>query len=286
MRFITTASSDVGIVKKVNQDAISVKTADTSKGKIVFAIICDGMGGFEQGELASASVVHAYSKWFEESFLRNINLMDDMRIKWEWEMLAHRANRVLGEYGELQNIKVGTTLNVVLIYPNHYCVMNIGDCRLYQLDENIVQVTKDHSWVARQVELGKMTKEEARLDARNNRLLQCIGAMGSIEPDFYIGDVKDNDIFMMCCDGVRNKVNDEELFYFLHPSCMVDESVMTNNMLYIFELNKLRNERDNMSMILIRAVETTAVIHDEDNEFESVIEKDITFMESKNYLEI
>ena len=284
MRYIVTGNSDVGKVKKVNQDSFCVKIADTGKGKAVFAVLCDGMGGFEQGELASATVVKAYVKWFEESFLENITLMDYMRIKWDWERLAYRLNEAISAYGTTNNIKIGTTATVFLIYCDQFYVMNVGDCRLYRLAENIEQITNDHSWVALQVELGNMTKEEARLDKRNNKLLQCIGAMWEVKPDFFTGNVVEDNVFMMCCDGVRNKVNDEELFYFLHPSCLVDEKIMNNNMLYLFELNKLRDERDNMTIILIRAVESTMIIHDDETDF--VIEKEITFMESKKYLEI
>lgn len=284
MRYLTSASSDIGAVKKNNQDAISMKIADTSCGKAVFAILCDGMGGFEQGELASATAVHTFSKWFEGTFLNNLSIMDDRRIKWEWEMLANKVNIAIYEYGIANNIKIGTTLLVLLIYKDKYYCMNVGDCRLYNLNEEIIQITKDHSWVAEQVELGNMTKEEARFDKRNNRLTQCIGGMRDISPDFYSGKVIENEIFMMCCDGVRNKVYDDELLYFLHPSCMVDENIMKNNMLYIFELNKLRHERDNMSMILVRAEESTLILHDDDRE--AIIEKDITLIESKTFLDV
>ncbi len=284
MRYIVAGSSDKGILKNTNQDALSVKIANTNYGKVVFAILCDGMGGFEQGELASSTTVHAFSKWFEECFLKNIEYMDDFRIKKELGDLAVDVNTVIYDYGISNTMRIGTTLLVVLIIKDKYYCMNIGDCRLYKLNRDIVQLTTDHSWVAQQVELGIMSKEEARTSKRKNQLTRCLGAELNVVGDFYEGNVEENDIFILCCDGVRNKVYDNELFYYFHPTCMLEDKAMYNNINYIFELNKSRHEKDNMSIILIRAIESTMIIYNK--KIESLIEKDITIIESDEYLNV
>lgn len=284
MRYIATGNSDIGISKKVNQDAVSIKVAKTGCGEVVFAVLCDGMGGFKQGEVASASVVNAYNRWFTEVFLKSVDTMDKTIIYSEWEQLAKRLNERIYIYGKSHNFRIGTTLTAILMYKEKYFIMNIGDGRAYELYQNIVQLTKDHSWVQREVEEGRMTKEQARCDRRKNRILRCIGATNDVKPDFFCGNVKKDAIYMLCSDGIRNKVEDEELLYLLHPTCLVDEAVMNNNMKYIFELNKLRNETDNMSLILIRAVESTLVIYDSFYQSAPVLEKDIVIAESSSYI--
>lgn len=273
MGYIVTCNSDVGRVKKVNQDAVALKHVRLEGNDIVFAILCDGMGGFEQGELASTSVVMAYVNWFENSFLNQIDKMHEGLICAEWDSLMNKMNGVLYEYGINQGIKLGTTLTTLLLWNNRYYIYNVGDGRVYELTDRIVQLTKDHSWVAREVEEGRMTPEQAKVDKRKNRILRCVGGAPKTNGDFYVGKVQSNIVYMMCCDGVRNRVSDEELLYFFHPSCMTESGTMGNNIKYIFELNKLREENDNMSVIMIKENDITVKLTENNAKIETLYER-------------
>ena len=262
--YIVCCNSDIGIEKKVNQDAIAFKQIKTLEGEVVFAILCDGMGGFSQGEIASTTVVMAYLDWFENIFLKNIGQMNKDRICVDWELLMQKLNNVLFEYANSNGIKIGTTLTILLLWNNERYIYNVGDGRVYELTNQIVQITKDHSWVAGEVEEGRMTPEQANFDSRKNRILKCIGGAAKTSGDFFAGKVVPESVYLMCCDGVRNKVFDEELHYFFHPTCMNDSQSMENNIKYIFELNKLREEKDNMSMIVIKDNDITMNISSDD----------------------
>lgn len=284
MKYIVTGSSDIGISKKVNQDAVCVKVAETFYGEVVLAVLCDGMGGYEQGEVASASVIQEFNRWFSDVFLKSMEYMNEVRIFSDMGNIVSNINIRLYQYGQKEGIMIGTTLTALLIFMDRYYIVNVGDSRAYELGESISRLTRDHSFVEEEILKGRMTRDEARYDKRKNRLTRCIGCTPQVKPDFYTGITKANAIYMLCSDGVRNKVDDNELFYFLHPSCLTDEKIMDNNIRYIYELNKMRCENDNMSIVLIRACDTgkTEVLANK----KPAIIRNIVHVESRKYLSV
>ena len=263
MRYTLAGYSDAGKVKKNNQDAIALRQAVIDGQEAVLAVLCDGMGGFEQGEVASSSLVMAYVNWFETKFLNFYVHMDEDTICASWEKILVDMNKRIYDYGVSNSIKIGTTLTIMLIWKDRYHILNVGDCRAYEFADEGIQITKDHSVVAREIEEGRLTKEEARVDSRRDQLLKCVGGMPRTSADFFVGKIKEQAVYMLCCDGVRTKVNDEELFYYFHPTCMTTKEYMDNNIRYVFELNKLRDETDNMSILLVKENNITYKLEEE-----------------------
>ena len=106
MDFIVELHTDVGIRRSNNQDSLCVKEAETPQGNVLLAVICDGMGGLEKGEVASATVVRAFSAWFEQSLpasLAGPNTMEDVR--YQWERLVKGLNQNIADYGRSQHIQ-------------------------------------------------------------------------------------------------------------------------------------------------------------------------------------
>lgn len=255
MEFLTAAHSDVGIKKYTNQDSLMIKIADTDYGKVCFTVVCDGMGGLSKGELASASLVRIFSRWFEQEFPEMLYRGIRAEIlKKSWEQLIYEANFRIGSYSSQNQVKMGTTIAALLLVGNMYYVMNVGDSRVYELAENIRQITKDQTVVQREMDLGRMTPEEARRDPRRNMLLQCVGASNVIDPDFYLGEVKKDSNFLLCSDGFRHVIGPEEIFEKLGPSAAKTEQEMAENIRFMIELNKYRREEDNISAVLIRVI--------------------------------
>lgn len=282
MKYTVICDSDIGQSRSVNQDAVAVKHISTDERELVFAILCDGMGGFSEGELASCSVVKAFEEWFMIEFICNAAQYDREKIFDEWNKIIKKINDKLYKYGKLKNTVLGTTVTVMLILNYNYYILNIGDCRIYELSDTIIQLTNDHSVVAREVMEGKITYEEARYDNRRNQLLRSVGVLSEVTPDFFYGKVKSGSVYMMCCDGVRNKVFDDELLYYFHPEIMINEANMKNNMDYIFSLNKLRGENDNMTIVLIKDNERTVTLNDGDEHYK--INYENTIMNSNLYI--
>ena len=253
MNFLVSAHTDVGIKKNNNQDSLCIKTANTDFGKVVFTVICDGMGGLSKGELASSTLLKAFSSWFEEKFPAILyNGLREDTIKNQWKKIAFEQNQKIMRYGESQGLKIGTTLTALLIAKGNYYVLNIGDTRAYEISDTLCQITKDQSVVAREVEKGNITLEQAKIDPRRNVLLQCVGASKVIEPDFFTGLAKKNAIYMLCSDGFRHEITEEEIFANFYPPMLINEDIMKNKAITLVELNKQRLEQDNISVTLIR----------------------------------
>ncbi len=253
MNYIISANTDVGTVKSTNQDSLSVKIINTSNGKMAFAILCDGMGGLAKGEVASAAVIKAFDIWVKERLSQLcLSGLNEASIKADWEGILTNQNNIIKNYGSKQGVKLGTTAVVMLLTDDKYYVMNVGDSRAYEIADTLRQITADQTFVAREVALGNMTPEQAEVDPRRSVLLQCIGASEVVYPDFFVGKTTQNSVYMLCSDGFRHEISSEEIFASFYPGLLVDETTMNNNATELIELNKQRNERDNISVALIR----------------------------------
>lgn len=253
MNYIISASTDIGNTKKTNQDSLNVKVLTIAGEQLVVAILCDGMGGLEKGEVASASVVHAFEKWSCERLPGLFkNGLEDGMLRFEWETIASEYNRKIKEYGKKYGIHLGTTATVLLLTGERYYIMNIGDSRAYEMAEKLRVLTKDQTVVAREIELGQLLPEQAETDPRRSILLQCIGASDEVYPEFFFGDTKANAVYMLCSDGFRHEITAEEIYASFCPQNMVNVEKMKENELRLIALNKQRKERDNISVITIR----------------------------------
>ena len=263
--YAVAVQTDIGLVKRVNQDSVTVKVANTPCGEVVMAVLCDGMGGLSFGEVASAHVILEFDNWFNTScvkVMRQNNFVDE--LKQSWERLIHRCNDKITEYGKKQHTNVGTTVTAMLIHNGKYYISNVGDGRAYELcgDGWIHQITRDQTFVAREVELGHMTAEQANNDPRKNVLLQCVGVNGSVQPDFFCGDIKPGGVYLLCSDGFRHEITKEEMYIgcysniqaYIHSQRQELQKIMKYQLSYLIELNKSRNEKDNITAVMITAI--------------------------------
>lgn len=255
MKCLTSICSDIGISKKVNQDAALVRQARTNKGNVLFAAVCDGMGGLEKGELASSTVIKGMSDWFEQKFpqLLYYNFTSE-KIKDSWTNVLLELNERISEYGNKQKINLGTTLTTLLLIEDAYYICNVGDSRVYHLSDNIKQMTRDHSYIQREIDMGRMTEEEALHSSQRNVLLQCIGTGNYLLPDFYIGEYKENSAFLLCSDGFRHVITNKEIWDVCRPDKLAGEKDIEIKIKRLVELVKARQEKDNITAILIHSV--------------------------------
>lgn len=254
MKFLTAVHTDVGIRKKINQDSILVEAAATDYGQVLLGIICDGMGGLDKGEVASAILARAFSDWFHRVLPRLLyNGIEEKAVRHSWTDLILKQNQKIREYGRNRNVSLGTTAAVLLLAENVYFILNVGDSRVYYLKEKTEQITSDQTFVQRELDLGRMTCMEAKIHPKRNMLLQCVGASRVIKPNFYTDKYQSDSLFMICSDGFYRVVQPQEFYDRLKPELMMTEEKMRETAVYFTELNKLRGEEDNISVILIRA---------------------------------
>ena len=253
MNFLTAFHTDIGIKKKTNQDSLLIHQAQTDSGNVLLAVICDGMGGLAKGEVASACMIRAFSDWFRLELPSMLSAgLQPEALRSSWEKLVRSVDQKIVNYSIEHNVSMGTTCVALLLIGDTYYIMNIGDSRIYLISDNIYQLTKDQTYVQREMDAGRMTYEQSLRDPQRNVLLQCVGASPVFEPDFFIGTVVANQCYMLCCDGFRHVINPKEFYQYLNPAVSNEVEGMRKNLEYLTELNKQRNETDNITAVLIR----------------------------------
>ena len=253
MRFSATADTDIGISKNTNQDSLLVKHAKTDIGEVLMAIVCDGMGGLSKGELASATVIRAFSEWFDNELPFELENTDMQIIGSKWSLMLKDLNVKISEYGDEIGSSLGTTFSGILFVEDKYVLVHVGDSRIYHIGSSLNQLTTDQTFVAREISRGNMTPEQAKTDKRRNLLLQCVGASKVVEPQIICGNT-DKGAYMLCSDGFRHEISEAEIYESLNPVNLMNKEAMHSNVKYLIEQNKQRHERDNISVILVKVV--------------------------------
>ena len=253
MAYLDDAISDIAIKKQTNQDSYFSMVVATPLGEMAFAVVCDGMGGLQRGELASNSLSRAFAHWARDFFERNTEPSLSLSLRSEWHQLAETMNQRIMDYGLRENIKLGTTLVVLLLHNQRYYLLNVGDSRCYCLREGLTLRTHDHALVQREVDQGILTPREARTDKRRNVLLQCVGASERIRPDFFEGEYQPGDAFFFFFFVFRHEISEEEILTTLYPSYLCSEEEIHSRIHYLVETVKMRGEKDNVTALLVKA---------------------------------
>ncbi|MFZ5988213.1 MAG: PP2C family protein-serine/threonine phosphatase [Bacillota bacterium] len=247
------ALTDVGNVKKINQDNILVRIGDGSLGEFGLFVVADGMGGLAAGETASRMIVNGFSSWWDNKLSSMLNTDENLNIgivNKELDTLIRAINSDIIDFGLSINDKVGSTLSMLFIYGSTYLIKHIGDSRVYLINSSMTKLTEDHSWVALQVREGKMTPEEARNHPKRNILTRCIGVTHDIEIFETGGEIRPEDSFVLCSDGFYNYLDENEIHEGIISGKEDDDNVQ-EYLVHLLEKVKLRGAHDNVSVIAV-----------------------------------
>jgi len=201
--------TDIGSVRKENQDTFAVCRMD--QPRYCVAVVCDGMGGARGGQTASQMAVDVYLEHMEE------NLMTAETTQQVCEASAaavEAANAAIYAQGcQNENLRgMGTTLISAVSCQEGVVVTNVGDSRAYYLnDEGLCQISRDHSVVEELLELGDITREEARRHPNRNLITRALGPDSSITCDHFIQPMQPGDMVMLCSDGLVDVLTDDEI---------------------------------------------------------------------------
>lgn len=252
MHYTVTADTDIGIAKSTNQDSVLIQHATTDLGEVVLAVVCDGMGGLSKGELASATVIREFARWFKEDLPYELASLDMQVIGGKWALMLKDLNLKILEHGAQHGVSLGTTFSGILFVDDQYVIAHVGDTRVYHIGASLTQLTTDQTFVAREISRGTMTAEQAKTDKRRNLLLQCVGASKTVDPQIICGTAEKG-AYLLCSDGFRHEITEAEMYESLNPINFVNQNAMHNNAKYLIEQVKSRQERDNISVLLIKA---------------------------------
>lgn len=236
----TFSKTDVGRIRKINQDYVF--TSERAVGNLPnLFIVADGMGGHKAGGFASAYTVENIVAFIKrESVLTDPIKVLDKAINVANELLLAKSR----EDPDLEGM--GTTLVMFTIIDNEMYVANIGDSRLYVCDNRLHQVTKDHSLVEEMVRMGEIRPEDARLHPDKNIITRAVGISDTVKVDYFVRPLNENDIIMMCTDGLTNMVKDPQIFEIMSRGR--DTVEITDNLIKAANNN---GGKDNIGVVVV-----------------------------------
>lgn len=242
--------TDPGMVRGHNEDAVF---ADPEQG---LAILADGMGGYNAGEVASGMATTLLATELKSAFATTAPHIIDAETS---KPFAHRClvNKVRETNAAIHNAAqsqpqyagMGTTLVAALFYDNRVTVAHVGDSRLYRLrGEVLTPITRDHSLLQEQIDSGMISLEEARHSQNRNLVTRAVGIDPEVDAEISDRPVQPGDIYLLCSDGLNDMVADEDIQLTL-------QMLNSNLELAAMQLIQMANDnggRDNVSVILVK----------------------------------
>lgn len=237
--------SDRGRVREINEDSCKVITG--KDGIPDTFIVADGMGGHNSGELASRMAVELSEEYLlkflqpdqnEESILALIS-----------NMMAEVNKSIYFKAKESEeNFGMGTTFIIGILFKGKLFIGHVGDSRVYLVSNGALkQLTTDHSYIEELIKNGSLTREEAQNHPKKNVITRALGCEENVEFDTYSVDVKGEDIFILCTDGLTNMLSENEIL-----------SIINNNddpQYSCSELVRIANKKggeDNITVIIVK----------------------------------
>lgn len=203
------SKTDIGRVRKVNQDAVKTEVISDN---LAWSVVCDGMGGQAGGDIASNIAVIMISKFLSDN-LSELKTSDEIKsVIYEAVSSANQAIYLKSEKDK--NLKnMGTTVIVCVVSMNKLYVAHMGDSRAYLIsDDEITQITTDHSMVQEMLDNGKLTIEEARNHPQKNIITRALGVNPEIKLEYNTLDIKRGNIILSCTDGLTNTVEEQDIY--------------------------------------------------------------------------
>ncbi len=235
----TFSMTDVGQKRKVNQDFVF--TSENPVGNLPnLFIVADGMGGHAAGDYASRYTTETVVADISDSHETNPIRLIRHAYETANAAIIEESKRIPEHEG------MGTTLVVATIIDDCLYVANVGDSRLYVIDDGIIQITRDHSLVEEMVRAGELDESAARSHPMKNKITRAIGGDHEIRVDFFDMKLNPEDRILMCTDGLTNMVEDEDIMMTVKSSTDVVSAVQR-----LVEKANANGGFDNIGIVLV-----------------------------------
>jgi len=246
------AATHPGLKRAQNEDRYS---ADPDVG--LFAVV-DGVGGHAAGQVASetaASVIETFVRGNRGKTIPKWPFAIDPELSADANCLRMAillANRTITQRVHLDPALTGmaATLSAALTSPGHVVIANVGDCRVYSFrDGELVQMTRDHSWVAEQVRSGALKPEEARVHPMRNLVTRAVAGEETLDIDIVESDLLAGDVLLLCSDGLHGPVPDATI-----RACLAESGNDLNAACErLLQLALAKGGPDNITVLLVQA---------------------------------
>ncbi len=201
--------SDIGLIRKTNQDDIKFKKIDE---KTFWIVICDGMGGAKGGDIAGSMAVSTISAIFNKYFFEKLEHRDEIK-KMMVSAVVQSGDKIFDTASENADLSgMGTTVVAAILQEDVLHIAHVGDSRAYIINNSgIHQLTKDHSIVQEMLTKGEITKEEAGSHPQRNIITRALGIQKGILPDYGRFEMLSGDRALFCTDGLTNELSETEI---------------------------------------------------------------------------
>ena len=233
--------SDIGKRRKSNQDYTATFTNQKNQ---LLALLADGMGGHQAGDIASRQAVEEIGIAWEAT-----TIDDSEKAVQCFLQHIQQANQRIFEKGQSQPTLsgMGTTLEVVTILDNHLALAHVGDSRIYLFrEQRLIALTEDHSLVNALLKSGEITQEMAQNHPRKNIITRSLGMPGSLEVDVAIHKIQDHDQLLLCSDGLTNMVSEPKIAQILLEAASLQDASQR-----LIEEANAKGGLDNITVLLI-----------------------------------
>jgi protein phosphatase len=233
-RWVSAAATDVGKIRSLNEDAY------LDRPDIGLWVVADGMGGHDAGDLASRSVVESLAGIGRQANLGSY--VDELRLR----LLS--VNRALREEAERRSESViGSTVAALIAVGRHAVAVWAGDSRVYLFrDGTLRPLTHDHSQVEELIAEGSLTRDQAENHPAANVITRAVGGDDDLRLDAQIQEILDQDICLLCTDGLTKEVKEQEIAETLRDS---DPRLAPQ---LLVNLACRRGARDNVTVVAVR----------------------------------
>ena len=238
----TAFASSIGRIRKSNQDSVQVFK---NKNNALMAIVCDGMGGHQGGDVASTMAVSHLGHNFVDTDFYDC----DRAQKWLNVQLSSENETILKTADRFPDLNgMGTTIVLAIVFVNEALIAHLGDSRAYGYSAGeFTQLMEDHSLVNELVKLHQISKQQARNHPQKNIITQSLGVSSTIDPEYRQVSLGENDIILLCTDGLTNSLSDPQIQQILATK---DLSLKERCQKLIDEANRVGGE-DNITACLI-----------------------------------
>lgn len=234
--------TDKGIVRETNQDAFSY---DILSPTAYFAVVCDGMGGANAGNVASELAVRTISDYIKRSYRMG---MSSSQIENILRSATYSANTNVFEASNKDQLLngMGTTVVLMLVEGSTGYILHIGDSRAYSYSDGCLrQLTIDHSVVQNMIDSGEITPDEAKIHPNKNIITRALGVTDDVRGDLDFIELNAGDIILLCSDGLSNFVSNEEISQLLDA---FDDNITSR----LVDLANAGGGGDNITAVVIK----------------------------------
>lgn len=206
---LTANRSDIGRVRQVNEDQSWVSQLNNG---ITLAIVADGMGGHQAGDVASKKAVDAFRSMLEQSAVKaDLSLQEGKMLIRQAITQANEAVFELASRNEHYH-NMGTTIVAALVKQDNAIIGHVGDSRAYKITAGVItQITTDHTLVNELVKSGQLSMEEAAHHPRRNVLTRAVGTDSHVDIDVQSVEWSPQDVLLLCSDGLSNMVSEQQM---------------------------------------------------------------------------